>query len=187
MDILTALGLSIPAGLNAYIPLLAVALAQRFSWLELREPFDVLGSWWMIVIIAVLLVVEIVADKVPAVDHVNDIVQSVIRPAAGGVVAVAGSGSTSEVSPWVLVLMGVLFAGGIHAAKATTRVVVNASTGGIGAPAASVAEDTGAIALSAAAIALPILVVFVVAALLFGMWWLWHRERIRRRRAERTE
>ena len=102
----------------------------------------------------------------------------------GGVVAVAGSGSTSEVSPWVLVLMGVLFAGGIHAAKATTRVVVNATTGGIGAPAASAAEDTGAIALSAVAIALPILVVFVVAILLFGMWWLWHRERVRRRKAE---
>jgi hypothetical protein len=187
MDILTALGLSIPAGLNAYIPLLAVALAERFDWLELRGPFDILGSWWMIAIIAVLLAVEIVADKIPAVDHVNDIIQSVIRPAAGGIVAVAGSGSTSEVSPWVLVLMGVLFAGGIHAAKATTRVVVNASTGGIGAPAASAAEDTGAIALSALAIAIPILVVFVVAVLLFGMWWLWRRERVKRRETESAE
>ena len=187
MDILTALGLSIPAGLNAYIPLLAVALAERFNWLDLREPFDVLGSWWMIAIIAVLLAMEMVADKVPAVDHVNDIIQSVIRPAAGGIVAVAGSGSTSEVSPWILVLMGVLFAGGIHAAKATTRVVVNASTGGIGAPAASAAEDTGAIALSALAIAVPILAVFVVAVLLFGMWWLWRHERMKRRKTERTE
>ena len=185
MDILTALGLSIPAGLNAYIPLLAVALAERFDWLDLREPFDVLGSWWMIAIVAVLLVVEVVADKVPAVDHVNDIIQSLIRPAAGGIVAVAGSGATSEVSPWGLVLMGVLFAGGVHAAKATGRVVVNASTGGIGAPAASAAEDTGAIALSAAAILLPILVVFVLGLLLVGMWWLWRRERVRRRESER--
>lgn len=181
MDILTALGLSIPAGLNAYVPLLAVALAQRFDWLQLREPFDILGSWWMIAIIAVLLVVEIVADKVPSVDHANDIVQSVIRPAAGGIVAVAGSGETSSVNTWVLVLMGVLFAGGVHAAKATSRVVINASTGGIGAPAASTAEDTGAIALSTIAIAVPILVVFVLALLLFGMWWLWRRERVRRR------
>jgi len=182
MDILTALGLSIPAGLNAYIPLLAVALAERFGWLSLREPLDVLGSWWMIAIIAVLLAVEIVADKIPAVDHVNDIVQSVIRPAAGGLVAVAGSGSASQVSPWLLVLMGVIFAGGVHAAKAATRTVVNASTGGLGAPVASTAEDTGAIALSAVAIAVPILVVFVVAVLMFGAWWLWHRERARHRR-----
>jgi uncharacterized membrane protein len=187
VDILTALGLSIPAGLNAYIPLLAVALAERFRWLSLREPLDILGSWWMIAIIAVLLIVEIVADKVPAVDHANDIVQSVVRPAAGGIVAVAGSGSGSEISPWLLVLMGVIFAGGVHAAKATTRTVVNATTGGIGAPMVSTVEDTGAVALSAVAIAIPILVVFVVAALLFGMWWLWRRERVKRRDTERSE
>jgi len=187
VDILTALGLSIPAGLNAYIPLLAVALAERFDWLQLREPLDVLGSWWMIAIIGVLLVVEIVADKIPAVDHVNDIVQSVIRPAAGGIVAVAGSGSASQISPWVLVLMGVIFAGGIHAAKATTRTVVNATTGGVGAPVASTVEDTSAVAISAIAIAIPILVVFVVAVILFGMWWLWRRERLKRRHTEQME
>jgi uncharacterized membrane protein len=107
VDILTALGLSIPAGLNAYIPLMTVALAERFGWLSLREPLDILGSWWMIPIIAVLLVIEIVADKIPAVDHANDVIQSVIRPAAGGIVAVAGSGSGSTASTWVLVLMGV--------------------------------------------------------------------------------
>lgn len=186
MDILTALGLSIPAGLNAYIPLFAVALAQRFDWLALREPFDVLGSWWMIAIIAILLVVEIVADKVPAVDHANDIVQTVIRPAAGGIVAVAGSGTSSSVSPWLLVLMGVIFAGGVHVAKATTRTVVNASTGGLGAPVASTVEDTGAVALSAIAIAVPIVVVFVLAVLVFGLWWMWRRERVRRHETEKS-
>lgn len=182
MDILTALGLSIPAGLNAYIPLLAVALAQRFEWLSLREPFDVLGSWWMIAIIAVLLAVEIVADKVPAVDHANDIIQTVVRPAAGGIVAVAGSGSASTVSPWVLVLMGVIFAGGVHAAKATARPVVNATTAGVGAPVVSTVEDTGAVAISAIAIAVPILVVFLLALFVFALWWLWRRERRKRRR-----
>ncbi len=185
MDILTALGLSIPAGINAYIPLLAVALAERFGWLSLREPLDILGSWWIIAIVVVLLVVEIVADKVPAVDHANDIVQSVIRPAAGGVVAVAASGSGSDISPWLLVLIGVVFAGGTHVAKATTRTVVNASTGGVGAPLVSAVEDTGAITLTAVAILVPILVVFVLALLLFGMWWLWwRRERRRRGNAE---
>ena len=54
MELLTALGLAIPAGLNAYVPLLAVALAQRFGWLRLRAPFDVLGEVWMIAVIAVL-------------------------------------------------------------------------------------------------------------------------------------
>jgi len=178
MELLTALGLSIPAGLNAYIPLLAVALAQRFNWLELKRPFDILGEWWMIAIIAVLLIVEIVADKVPLVDHVNDIIQTIIRPAAGGIVAVASAGSATNVSPWLLVLTGVLLAGGVHVVKAATRPVVNVTTAGVGAPVVSAAEDAGAVAISAAAIFAPILVVFLIAILLFVLWRLWrHRAR----------
>lgn len=173
MDILTALGLSIPAGLNAYIPLLVVAVAQHFAWLELRAPFDMLGSWWAIAVIAVLLVIEVVADKVPVVDHVNDIVQTVVRPAAGGIVAVAGSGSSSEVSPWLLVVAGVLLAGSVHAAKATVRPVVNVTTAGVGTPVVSTAEDVGAVALSATAIAAPILVIVVLAGVAYLLWWLW--------------
>lgn len=177
MEILTALGLSIPAGLNAYIPLLAVALAQRFNWLELKQPFDILGEWWMIAIIAVLLVVEIVADKVPIVDHINDIIQTFIRPAAGGIVAVASAGSASNVSPWLLVLTGVLLAGGVHAVKATMRPVVNVTTAGVGAPVVSAAEDAGAVAISAAAIFAPVLVIILVAALLFVLWRFWRHRR----------
>ena len=176
MEILTALGLSIPAGLNAYIPLLAVALAQRFEWLELKAPFDVMGEWWMIAVIAILLVIEMVADKVPAVDHVNDVIQTFIRPAAGGIVAVAAAGSATEASPWLLVLAGVLLAGGVHAAKATSRPVVNASTGGFGAPVASAVEDAGAVVLTVAAIVAPVLVVFLAAGLAYSLWRLWRRK-----------
>jgi uncharacterized membrane protein len=182
VDILTALGLSMPAGLNAYIPLLAVALAERFGWLSLREPFDVLGSWWMIAIIAVLLAVEIVADKMPGVDSANDMVQSVVRPAAGAIVAVAASGQTSSVRPWVLVVMGVLLAGGVHAAKATARPVVNATTAGLGAGAVSTAEDAGAVVMSGIAIAIPVLVIVLMVGLVVILVLLWRRRRAGRRR-----
>ncbi len=185
MEILTSLGLSMPAGLNAYIPLLAVALGERFGWLSLREPFDLLGSWWLIAVIAVLLAVEVVADKVPAVDSANDLVQSAIRPAAGGIVAVAASGEASTVSPWLLVLVGVILAGGVHVAKATARPAVNATTAGVGASMVSTAEDTGAVAMSAVAIFLPILVVFMIAALVVALVWLWRRGRRNRREQER--
>ncbi|MRS11933.1 MAG: DUF4126 domain-containing protein [Actinobacteria bacterium] len=177
MELLTALGLAVPAGLNAYIPLLAIALAQRFEWLALKEPFDVMGEWWMIAVIGVLLVIEIVADKVPAVDHINDIIQTFIRPAAGGVVAVAVAGSATDVSPWLLVLAGVLLAGGVHAAKATTRPAVNVTTAGFGAPVVSAAEDVGAVILSAAAIVAPILVAFLAAGLAYSFWRLWQRKK----------
>lgn len=44
----SSIGLAIPAGLNAYIPLLAVAVANYFGWLTLRAPFDLLGNAWVI-------------------------------------------------------------------------------------------------------------------------------------------
>lgn len=168
--ILTALGLSIPAGLNAYIPLLAVSIAQKVGWLKLAEPFDALGEWWVMGIIIVLLIVEIVADKIPAVDTVNDAVQSVVRPAAGGLVAVAAAGQAVDIHPWVLVVAGVLLAGGVHAAKATTRPVVNVTTAGVGAPAVSTVEDVGAAIMSFIAIAAPVLVIFVAGFLGWAFW-----------------
>jgi len=179
MDILTALGLAIPAGLNAYIPLLTVALAQRFGWLELRQPLDLLGEWWMIAIIAVLLVVEIVADKVPVVDSVNDAIQTVIRPVAGGLVAVAASGSAARVSPWLMVLAGVILAGGVHAAKALARPVIDVASGGAGAPVISAAEDTGAVTLSVLAIVAPIAGAIVIVIGLILVWRLYKRRKAR--------
>lgn len=177
MELLTGLGLSIPAGLNAYIPLLVVAIAQRLEWLELKEPFNALGEWWMIAIIAVFLLVEVIADKVPAVDSINDVIQGFVRPAAGGIVAVAAAGSAVDVSPWLLVLAGVVLAGGVHAVKATTRPAVNLTTAGVGAPAVSAAEDAGALLLSVMALVAPVLVVFISAGVVYSLWRLWRRAR----------
>jgi hypothetical protein len=182
VDVLTGITLAAPAGVNAYIPLLAVGIAERAGWLQLRQPFDLLGSWWFIGLIAVLLLVEIAADKVPAVDHVNDVIQTFVRPAAGGLLAVASSPG-GKIEPWLLLVAGVLIAGGVHAVKASARPVINASTGGVGAPIVSTAEDVGAAGVSIMAIALPVITfVLVVAFVLFAVWAIW---RWRKRRAEK--
>ena len=56
------LTLAAPTGVNAYIPLIAVALAERLGWLHLDAPYDILGEWWVIAIIAVLaLLVPVLA------------------------------------------------------------------------------------------------------------------------------
>ena len=163
MDVLSGLTLAAPAGLNAYIPLLAVALAERFGWLQLREPFDGIGSWWVIGLIAVLLVVEVVADKVPAVDHVNDVVQTVVRPAAGGLLAVSAS-QQGTVQPVVLLIAGVVIAGGVHAVKATARPAVNVSTAGVGAPVVSTGEDILAVIGTVLALLVPVLAAVLIVA-----------------------
>jgi len=180
MDVLSGLTLAAPAGVNAYIPLLAVALAERLGWLHLDAPYDVLGAWWVIAIIAVLLVVEVVADKVPAVDHVNDVIQTVVRPVAGGLLAVSASGHGS-VSPVVLLVAGVLIAGGVNAVKASARPVVNVSTAGAGAPVVSTLEDIGAVIVTVLALLVPVLaaiviITVVVLAIVLIRRWRWrHR------------
>jgi hypothetical protein len=178
MNLLTAIGLALPAGLNAYIPLLTVALAERFGILSLRTPYDALGSWWAIALIGALLVVEIVADKIPVVDHANDVVQTIVRPAAGALLAVGASGQVGEKYPIAMIAAGIIVAGAVHVAKATTRPAVNLSTAGMGAPVVSTAEDIGALGMSIIAIAVPALVGVVLVGLV-----VWFVVRQRRRSA----
>jgi uncharacterized membrane protein len=177
MDLLTAIGLAAPAGLNAYIPLLGVAFAQNRGWIQLAKPFDLMGEWWVILIIAALLAVEILADKFPAVDHVNDLIQTFVRPAAGAILAVGASGSLGKDYPIVMVVLGVIVAGSVHAAKATTRPAVNVTTGGLGAPVVSFIEDVLAVISTIVAIVAPILVLVVVALGGWGFWRLWQRKK----------
>ena len=74
--ILSAFGLSGAAGLNAYIPLLLVAVLGRLGVVELGEPWSILTHTWAIVLISVLLVVELVVDKVPGAAHINDMLHA---------------------------------------------------------------------------------------------------------------
>jgi uncharacterized membrane protein len=186
MDILTGLTLAAPAGLNAYIPLLTVAICQNRGWLHLSGPYARMGDWWFIALIAVLLIVEMIADKVPAVDHVNDAIQTVVRPAAGGLLAVAASGQ-GRLEPWLMLLAGVLLAGGVHAAKASARPFINTLTGGTGAPAVSTVEDVGATGLSIVAIVAPVIAAVLIVIFFALAWWgiaSWRRRRRERKAAE---
>jgi len=179
MDILTAIGLALPAGLNAYIPLLGLALAQRFGVVALAEPWNQLGEWWAIALISVFLIVEVLADKVPAVDSVNDAVQTVVRPAAGAIVAVAASGQAGQNYTLVMVALGIVLAGGVHLVKASARPVINAVSGGTGAPVASTAEDAAAVSATLIALLIPVLVIAVVAVIIVFAVWVYRKRRAR--------
>ena len=161
--ILGAFGLSASAGLNAYIPLLVVSLLAKFTNLiELAEPWNTLESWWVIGVLAVLGTVEFVADKVPAVDQVNDAIQTFIRPIAGAIVFATSANTITEVSPVLSMICGLLVAGSVHAAKSVVaRPVIEASTVGVGVPIASTLEDVFATIISILSVALPILMIIV--------------------------
>jgi hypothetical protein len=178
--VLGAFGLSASAGLNAYIPLLVISLTARFTDLiHLREPWDALTSWWIIGLLLVLSLIEFFADKVPAVNHANDAIQTFVRPVAGAIVFAASANVITEVHPFLALGAGVLVSGAVHVVKsAAVRPAVTASTGGVGNVPVSVAEDIIATGLSILAIIIPILIAFVF--ILFTaliVWLFWRRNK----------
>jgi hypothetical protein len=178
---LTGLGLAAPAGLNAYLPLLIVALADRFTGgIELDRPYDLLSSTPGLVVLVLLLTVEIVADKIPGVDHANDLIQSAVRPAAGAALMMAST-SDSSLNPVVALLLGLVTAGSVHAAKAVSRPAVTVTTGGLGNPLVSTVEDMIAAGTAVLAIAAPAAILVVLA--LFVVILLWAVRQARRRLA----
>ncbi len=158
------MGLAAPAGLNAYIPLLALALADRAtSRVTLTAPYDALSSNIGIAILVILLTIEVTVDKIPGVDHLNDILQSFVRPTAGAVVALAATSGMAAINPAVMVLLGLVLAGSVNFVKVTTRPAVTLGTAGVFNPLFSIGEDALAILVSTVAIFLPYLVILFLA------------------------
>jgi hypothetical protein len=174
--LLTAFGLAASAGLNAYIPLLIVALLGRFTpWFTLNSPWDALASWWVIGALVFLTLIEFFADKAPAVNHANDVIQTFVRPAAGAILFAASAGAVSNINPIVAMVAGLLVAGGVHTVKAAAvRPAVTATTGGLGNIPVSLGEDVAAVFISIAAIVVPVVIaaILIVITSLF-VWWLW--------------
>ena len=134
--VLTGMGLSAAAGLNAYIPFLIVALIAKYTdFIVLPSAYGWMESWWAIGIGTALLLTEIVVDKVPAVDTVNDAVQTFIRPSMGGLLTAATAGAAEldnsawmAQNPWMGVLLGVVVAGLVHVGKTAARPAANVAT-----------------------------------------------------------
>jgi hypothetical protein len=176
----SAFGLASAAGLNAYLPLLVVALTARFTDLiQLNEPWDVLTSWWVIGVLAILLLIEMTVDKVPAVDTANDVINTAIRPVAGAILFAASSGAVGEVHPVLAVICGLLVAGGVHAVKATARPAVTATTGGFGNWLVSLSEDVVAFVTAVMAILVPVLLVLLMVLFFLLLAWWWSKRRTR--------
>jgi Domain of unknown function (DUF4126) len=191
MELLTGFGLAAAAGLNAYIPLLALGLLSRFTDLvTLPHGWAWLENGWVMTIVAVLLVVEIVADKIPALDSVNDAIQTFVRPTAGGIVfgsgtaaqtsAVADPGAFAQSGQWIPVAIGVVTALVVSLTKSAVRPAANVATAGMAAPVLSTVEDVASVGLVFLAIVIPVLVLVAMAALV------WAGLRLLRRRRKRS-
>jgi hypothetical protein len=191
LESLTGLGLATSAGLNAYIPLLAIGVLARYTeMITLPSNWAWMENGWTLTIVAILLAIEFVADKIPMLDHVNDVIQTFIRPTAGGLAfGAASSSETVTVSDpgtfftshqWVPIVVGGAISLGVHGMKAISRPVINATTVGFGAPIVSTIEDFVSVTLSVVAIILPVLVLVFLLAIFLTFGWLMRRRKRRK-------
>jgi hypothetical protein len=183
LGVFSAFGLSASAGLNAYIPLLVVGVIGHYfpNTLTLDQPWDLIANPWILILLGVLVIIEMLADKVPAVNHINDAIQTFVRPAAGALAFAASAKVVTDINPVLALACGLLVAGSVHAVKSVAvRPIVTATTGGAGNIPVSIAEDVAATGVSILALILPIVMgVLLIIFFILLAWWL-------SRRAQRT-
>jgi len=184
-QVAAGIGLAACAGLRAFLPLLVVGACGRAGWLGLSGPFEWLATWPALVVFGVAVVVEILADKIPVVDHLLDVVQGVVKPAAGAALVVA---VVTDLTPLQATVLGILGGGGtaavVHVAKAKVRLLSSALTSGLGNPILSLMEDVVTGLGSVVAIVAPLLVILFFLSALFLLFLLLRRFHLRSARFE---
>ncbi len=200
MALVAALGLSSTAGLRACLTLFAVGLASDvnttssgFSWvpngagphplLQLNGNFHVLGSYPLLIIMAILALAEFIVDKIPGLDHVNDVIHTVIRPVVGAVILAGTTNTLSDVNVWAAAVVGFLLAFAVHGAKSGARVAVTTTTAGVGNPVVSLGEDALTVGSIGLLIFFPIVGLILAIIVVLISWrlfsWLFGRRKPR--------
>jgi hypothetical protein len=122
-----ALGAGFSSGLNLYATIATLGLLERYGIIHLPEPLQVLSHPWILGIALSLYAIEFLADKIPYVDTVWDVVHTLIRPPAAALLAYSATAAAPPEWRWAAALL----AGGValtsHGTKASTRAAVNTS------------------------------------------------------------
>lgn len=173
-----AMGISLAAcaGLRAFLPLLVVGIAGRLDVIPLTRSFEWLESGPALAVFGLAVVLEVLADKIPLVDHFLDAVEIFVKPVAGAVVVASVVTELSALQAAVLAIIGgSSAAGALHLAKAKLRLLSSATTAGAGNPVISVAEDTAAVGGTLAALIVPVLALLALVGGLLLIWVLYRR------------
>ncbi|MGW5109188.1 DUF4126 domain-containing protein [Nocardia sp. NPDC004123] len=182
--VLGAFGLSGAAGLNAWLPLLVVGVADRAGWIDLGSSYGWLSSTPALIGIAVLLVLDLVGDKIPALDSVLHGVGTLVAPVSGAILFTAETSLSSHLPLAVAAVLGAVTAGSVHAGRTVARPLVTGTTVGVGNPVVSTAEDGVSLALTILALAVPVVAFIVLLIVLIGLGRLAFRA-VRRLRGRR--
>jgi len=180
--VLIGISLAACAGLRAFLPLFAAGVATRMGWWPVEGWYSWIGTNEALISFGLATVLEVLADKVPVLDHALDVFHTVARPVAGSLLAI---GAFSDIQPVYAVALGIIvgapLAGGLHAAKATTRVASTQFTLGTANPVLSLVEDVLTVFGVILSFVAPVLVLVLLALGAFGLWRL-----VRNRQFHRT-
>jgi hypothetical protein len=164
-----AVALALAAGVNVYATVALIGLAVRFDWVALPAQYQAFGSSLVIGAAIALFLVEFVADKVPWVDSLWDVVHTAIRPIGGAFLAVTTLGEASPAATAVAALLGGAVATSSHLTKAGTRAIANTSPEPFSNWALSLTEDAFVFGLGYLALQYPLAALAVALAALVGI------------------
>ena len=165
------LGAAFASGLNLYATVAVLGLLHRFEIIHLPASLQVLADPWVLGIAIALYAIEFVADKVPYVDSIWDVVHTFIRPPAAGLLAYTALGDVPEVWKVSAALLAGTVALASHGTKASTRAAANVSPEPVSNWIASVLEDVIVILGMLAALYHPwLFLVLLIAFILLLIW-----------------
>jgi len=175
-DTLAVLAVALAAGwasgVNTYATVLVLGLAQRLGFVTLPHDLQVLGSWWVLATAALLFALNFLADKIPLVDSINDVLHTFVRIPAGALLAFGAADSLGPEASTVAALLGGTLAAGTHVAKTGTRALINTSPEPFSNIAASFAGDGIVVGGLILALAHPITFLCLLALFVVGLIWL---------------
>lgn len=163
--------LSWASGFRLYAALFIAGMLQRFHLVVLPDKLDILAHTPVLVATGLLLVIEFLVDKVPAIDSAWDSVQTFVRIPLGALLAWGVFAHASPETQTIAAILGGALAAGTHVAKAGTRALVNTSPEPLSNWGLSFSED--GVVLLGLWLAFQHPVVFVVLLALFVLLLLW--------------
>jgi hypothetical protein len=173
MDLTTlgfAMGSAWLSGINLYATVLTLGLLQRYHLANLPGDLGYLAHTWVLILSGALFAVQFIADKIPAVDSVWDVIHTFIRIPAGAILAAA---AFAHLDPGVR-LVALLIGGGIalssHSAKTASKLAANASPEPVSNVALGLAGDVVSVGGAALMAAHPqLMIVLVLLAIVFSV------------------
>jgi hypothetical protein len=167
-ELILGLCLASATGLRAFLPMLIISVLAHFHVVHLIVQYAWMESDTTMIVLGIATVIDLLADKIPVIDHAMDVFHTIARPTAGLLLV---AGTQQHLSPHLATLAGVAIglpaAASVHVLKSGARLSSTALTGGCLTPFLSFAEDIASAVMTVLAVFAPFVALGVLIA---GVW-----------------